>query len=159
MSPDGQRMALTKLDSSFRNYKLWIVDLFHDKQIRLTFGPGRTQFPAWSPDGTAVVFASNISGTYQLVQRRSDGTGDESTMLQSEISKYPTAWSADGRFLAYNTTAPGQNLTELWIVPPLEIANPTRSSEEVLTLVKASSLRTGAGWHTDRTNPADQKFM
>jgi len=51
------------------------------------------------------------------VQRRSDGTGDESTILQSEISKYPTSWSSDGRFVAYNTTAPGQNLTELWIVP------------------------------------------
>ena len=117
ISPDGQRMTLTMLDSSLRNYKLWIFDLSRDKRIRLTFGPGRTQFPVWSPDGGSVAFASNLTGTYQLVQRRSDGTGDESTILQSEISKYPTSWSSDGRFVAYNTTAPGQNLTELWIVP------------------------------------------
>jgi Tol biopolymer transport system component len=110
-------MTLTMLDSSLRNYKLWIFDLSRDKRIRLTFGPGRTQFPVWSPDGGSVAFASNLTGTYQLVQRRSDGTGDESTILQSEISKYPTSWSSDGRFVAYNTTAPGQNLTELWIVP------------------------------------------
>jgi Tol biopolymer transport system component len=117
ISPDGQRLALGMLDSSFRNYKLWIFDLFRDKQIRLTFGAGRTQFPVWSPDGGSVVFASNLTGTYQLVQRRSDTMGDESTLLETQNSKYPTAWSADGRFVAYNTTSPGKNLTELWVVP------------------------------------------
>jgi len=117
ISPDGQRLAVGMLDSSFRNYKLWVFDLFRDRKIRLTFGPVRTQFPVWSPDGNSVVFASNVTGIYHLVLRRGDGMGEESTLLQSETSKYPTAWSADGHFVAYNTTSPGKNLTELWIVP------------------------------------------
>jgi Tol biopolymer transport system component len=117
ISPDGRRLAVAMLDSSVRNYKVWIFDLFRDKQNRLTFGLGRTQFPVWAPDGSAVVFASNRTGPYQLVERRSDTMGDETIILDSAISKYPTAWSADGRFIAYNTTAPGKNLTELWVLP------------------------------------------
>ncbi|MFY9560395.1 MAG: protein kinase, partial [Terriglobales bacterium] len=117
ISPDGQRLAVVMLDSSVRNYKLWIFDLFRDKQIRLTFGPGRTAFPVWAPGGNAVVFASNKTGTYQLVEQPTDSTGSEQTMLDSEISKYPTSWSADGRFIAYNTTTQGNSLTELWVLP------------------------------------------
>jgi Tol biopolymer transport system component len=33
------------------------------------------------------------------------------------MSKYATSWSADGRFLAYNTTTKGSSLTELWVLP------------------------------------------
>jgi serine/threonine protein kinase len=117
ISPDGQRLAVVMLDSSVRNYKLWIFDLFRDKQIRLTFGPDRTAFPVWAPDGRSVIFASNMRGAYQLVEQPSDSTGSEQTILDSEISKYPTAWSADGRFLAYNTTTQGKSLTELWVLP------------------------------------------
>jgi Tol biopolymer transport system component len=89
ISPDGQRIAVVMLDSSVRNYKLWIFDLFRDKQIRLTFGPDRTTFPVWAPDGRSVVFASNTRGAYQLVEQPSDSTGSEQTKLDSEISKYP----------------------------------------------------------------------
>jgi Tol biopolymer transport system component len=59
ISPDGRRLAVAMLDSSVRNYKVWIFDLFRDKQSRLTFGPGRTAFPIWAPDGSTVVLASN----------------------------------------------------------------------------------------------------
>jgi serine/threonine protein kinase/Tol biopolymer transport system component len=117
ISPDGQRLAVGVLDASVGNYKLWLYDLSRDKQTRLTFGSGRTLFPVWAPDGGRVGFASNQSGIYQLAEKRSDGMGNEEPILDSDTSKYPTAWSTDGRFIAYNTTAPGKYAMELWIVP------------------------------------------
>jgi len=117
ISPDGQRLAVAVLDSSVRNYTLWLYDLFREKQTRLTFGPSRSTFPAWSPDGSSVAFDSNKTGTYNLFEKRSDSTGDAELILESETNKYPTAWSADRRFIAYNTTSPGKYATELWIVP------------------------------------------
>ena len=47
--------------------------------------------------------------------QRRDGRRVDNTAIGDQ--QYPTSWSSDGRFVAYNTTAPGQNLTELWIVP------------------------------------------
>jgi serine/threonine protein kinase len=117
ISPNGQQLAVSVLDASVRNYKMWLYDLSREKQTRLTFGPGRTTFPVWSPDGSRIGFASNQTGLYQLVEKRSDGTGSEEPILESDVSKYPTAWSADGRFITYNTTSPGQYATELWILP------------------------------------------
>jgi eukaryotic-like serine/threonine-protein kinase len=117
ISPDGQRLAVGVLDSSVRNYKLWIYDVSREKQTRLTFGPGRTTFPVWAPDGSSVGFASNRTGIYQIVEQRSDGTGSEEPLLETDISKYPTSWSADGRFIAYNTNSPGKSTTELWVLP------------------------------------------
>ena len=117
ISPNGQELAVAVLDASVRNYKLWLYDLSREKQTRLTFGPGRTTFPVWPPDRGSIGFASNQTGVYHLVEKRADGTGSEEPILESDISKYPTSWSADGRFIAYNTTSPGKYLTELWIVP------------------------------------------
>ena len=117
ISPNGQELAVSVLDASVRNYKIWLYDLSKDKQTRLTFGPSRTSFPVWPPDGRSVGFASNQTGVYQMVEKRSDGTGIEEPILETGISKYPTSWSADGRFIAYNTFSPGKYATELWIVP------------------------------------------
>jgi Tol biopolymer transport system component len=117
ISPDGQRLAVAALDSSVRNYTLWLYDIFREKQTRLTFGPSRSTFPAWAPDGSSVVYDSNRTGLYNLFEKRADSTGSEELILETASSKYPTAWSADGRFIAYNTTRPGTYSTELWILP------------------------------------------
>jgi len=117
VSPDGQRVAVGVLDASVRNYTVWLYDLFREKQTRLTFGPSRSGFPVWAPDGNTVAFYLNKTGTYDLFEKRSDSTGSEEPILESESSKYPTAWSADGRFIAYNTISPGKSATELWILP------------------------------------------
>ena len=114
ISPDGQRLAVAVLDSSVANYKLWIYDLFREKQTRFTFGPSRTTFPVWAPDGNSLLFASNPKGPYDIFEKRSDSTGSEELVLQSEASKYPTSWSADGRFIAYSS---GKPKIEQWILP------------------------------------------
>jgi len=117
ISPDGQRLAVAVLDSSVANYKLWIYDLFREKQTRLTFGTNRDGYPIWAPDGKSVVFGSIKKGPYDIFEKRSDTTGSEELALQSVAAKYPTDVSPDGRFLAYTSTTPGNSKAAVWILP------------------------------------------
>ena len=117
ISPDGQRLAVAVLDSSVANYKLWIYDLFRDKQTRLTFGTNRDSYPIWTPDGKSVVFGSTKNGPYDIFEKRSDTTGSEELALQSGAAKYPTDVSPDGRFLAYTSTTPGNTKAAVSILP------------------------------------------
>jgi Tol biopolymer transport system component len=116
ISPDGQRLAVSVLDSSVLNYQLWLYDLFREKETRLTFGPHRSRNPAWAPDGQTLVFTMNKNGPYDLFEKRSDGTGIEELVLESETYKYPTDWSADGRFVAYSSNS-SREKTSVWILP------------------------------------------
>ncbi len=116
ISPDGWKVAVSSLDSSTLNYQLWLHDLTQEKGARLTFGPNRSRNPAWSPDGNSLIFALNKNGPYDLFEKRTDGTGGEQLILESQSSKYPTDWSADGSFLAYSSNSPKER-TALWILP------------------------------------------
>ena len=119
VSPDGQRLAVAVLDSSVANYQLWLYDLLRKKETRLTFGPNRNSFPVWAPDGKTLLFTSNKKGPYDIFEKRSDSAGSEGLVLESDTSKYPSAWSADGHFIAYTSTTPkeGKSKTEVWILP------------------------------------------
>jgi len=116
VSPDGQKLAVSVLDSSVVNYQLWLYDLFREKEIRLTFGPHRSRNPTWAPDGNTLIFAMNKNGFYDLFEKRSDGTGSEELVLESQTSKYPTDWSTDGRFVAYSSNS-SKEKTAVWILP------------------------------------------
>jgi eukaryotic-like serine/threonine-protein kinase len=117
ISPDGQRVAVAMLDPSVANYQLWVYDLYRGKATRFTFGPNRNTYPVWAPDGNTLVFTSNKKGPYDIFEKRSDSTGNEKLVLESDASKYPTSWSADGRFIAYTSTSPGKSKIEIWILP------------------------------------------
>jgi eukaryotic-like serine/threonine-protein kinase len=117
VSPDGQRLAVVVLDSSVANYKLWIYDLFKEKETRLTFGSDRENSAIWAPDGKSLVFASIKKGPYDIFEKRSDTTGSEESVLQSGAAKSPTDWSRDGRFIAYTSTTPGNSKAAVWILP------------------------------------------
>ncbi|HEV1995402.1 MAG TPA: protein kinase [Candidatus Acidoferrum sp.] len=116
ISPDGQRLAVTVLDPSVVNYKLWLYDLFREKETRLTFGPDRITNPVWAPEGNTLVFGSNKRGPSDIFEKRADSAGSEELVLQSDANKYPTDWSADGRFIAYSVSV-GKSKIEVWILP------------------------------------------
>jgi len=79
-SPDGRRMAL-----SFRQHDHWDIALINADGSGLTaltsspvsFGvkPVNNAAPAWSPDGTSIVFLSDRDGDWHLYVMSADGSG------------------------------------------------------------------------------------
>ncbi len=56
--------------------------------------------PAWSPDGTAIAFASRRSKSFDIEVMNADGTGTKSLTSTKENDTHPT-WSADGSQIAF----------------------------------------------------------
>jgi Tol biopolymer transport system component len=115
LSPDGTRVALSRsTDRGARN--IWIYDLLRGTSSRLTFDPGVHTAPIWSPDGTRIVFGSTRQGAVNLYQKSATGSGAEEPLLVNDQHKYASDWSADGRFVAYDTVNPKSD-SDLWILP------------------------------------------
>jgi eukaryotic-like serine/threonine-protein kinase len=118
VSGDGQRVVAQALDSATANYEISVYDLSRGTNMRLTFGPSRNASPVWSPDSQTIAYASNQGGLNNLLfQKKSDGTGGEELLAKSGGNMFPSSWSADGRFIAYNTNPEGKSNSELWIFP------------------------------------------
>ena len=51
ISRDGTRVAFAQGAIGSPNDDLWLVDLARGTSTRFTFGPGKNEYPVWSPDG------------------------------------------------------------------------------------------------------------
>jgi Tol biopolymer transport system component len=77
--------------------------------VRLTYTAANDRDPAWSPDGTKIVFASNRSlytrglGHMHLWVMNADGTGLKQLTSGSSDESQP-AWSPDGTRIVYHYT-------------------------------------------------------
>ena len=115
LSPDGKRVAFVAGNPST---DIWVLDLERKSKTRITFEE-TVQYPAWSPDGTALLFAVNPSQGGGLVQVRSkaaDGSGTENTLLGTPRSYHYPAWTPDGKHLTY-ILGMGERMLSLWMVP------------------------------------------
>lgn len=126
-SPDGARLAFmdslflpsTRGGTSAANHEIYAINLDGTGLKRLTNSPGEDGWPAWSPDGTRIVFASQRDGCsvadpphclrrngaagdpvyYTLYVIHADGSG------QKRVSKafgMTADWSPDGRSLVFD---------------------------------------------------------
>ncbi len=112
ISPDGKRIATVIIAEG--NVDIWVHDLERDTQTRLTFDEARDLYPVWSPDGRYVYFTSNRGGKWGIFRKRSDGSGDEEMVLESDVETDVYSASPDGRFVAYHDqVATG----DPWILP------------------------------------------
>ena len=108
LSPDGTRVAVEATDPQGQAQDIWIVELARGVTSRFTFDPGNDMFPAWSPDGTQIMFGSDRGGGVpHLYQKRADGVGAEEPVLKSRIDMAPNSWAPDGRSVVYRTSANG----------------------------------------------------
>ncbi len=113
VSPKGDRIAML-LDTGVAD--IWVYDIARKTMVRLTFGPDSGTNPAWSPDGKWIAYSSFRKGWYNLYRKRSDGSGAEETLAESEEIKFLADWSRDGKHLLY--VLRGLNgETEIWTLP------------------------------------------
>jgi dipeptidyl aminopeptidase/acylaminoacyl peptidase len=85
---------------------------------------------AWSPDGTAVAFISNISGRNNLWTIPSTG-GWPTQLTISDQRQASPAWSPDGKWIAYMSDKDGNELWDIFLVSPQsgEVTNLTASPD------------------------------
>jgi eukaryotic-like serine/threonine-protein kinase len=102
LSPDGKQAAVTIRDQATGTHDLWIFEIARGVRTRFTFDPAEDVSPLWSPDGAALVFASNRKGHYDLYRKALDGSSEEEALLTSEADKGPVSWTAGGRTLVFD---------------------------------------------------------
>jgi Tol biopolymer transport system component len=106
LSPDDKRMALSSRTEQ-SNEDIWIKELDRGPMSRLTFGDYSDIRPVWTPDGRAVAFSSDRAGNFDLYQRRADGTGTDSLIVDLEQPVFEAVWSHDGEWLVLRAGSAG----------------------------------------------------
>jgi Tol biopolymer transport system component len=112
VSPDGRRVVVFRTVQG--NQDIWLHD--GARTSRFTFDAADDAFPLWSPDGMRIVFRSLRTGAGDLYQKLTRGGGKEELLVTSNQLKTPTSWSADGRFVLFQSADP-QTSNDLWVVP------------------------------------------
>lgn len=72
ISPDGTSIAFMRWTQDSDQYQIWVMDRDGASPRRLFGGTGWD--PTWSPDGSRILFASDMDGTIQLYMVDGDGT-------------------------------------------------------------------------------------
>lgn len=120
ISPDGKQVAFERNDPQTQNRDIWVLEFDRGTATRFTSDPGWDAFPTWSPDGSRIVFTSNRSGVYDLYQKASSGSGEETLLYKSTEGKGPTSWSPDGRHLLYYSLGQPTHVKLLAVTGPEE---------------------------------------
>jgi tRNA A-37 threonylcarbamoyl transferase component Bud32 len=101
LSPDGQSLAINLRIET--NADIWVKELDRGPVSRLTFDAAQDMRPRWTPDGRAVTFLSNRAGDMDLYQRRADGTGTDSLVLDLKAPIWEALWSRDRQWIVMRT--------------------------------------------------------
>jgi Tol biopolymer transport system component len=89
-SPDGRRLAYSEGGYSLRtNVDIWEMDPDGGNKRRLTEDRGSDYDPAYSPDGRKIIFASNMTGCYELYVMDRDGSHEVRLTYHNDYTRYP----------------------------------------------------------------------
>jgi hypothetical protein len=123
LSPDEKRLAVN-YDPQTGNTDIWVFDLSLGAPSRFTSDPSNDAIPVWSPDGSQIVFRSDRNGVIDLYLKQATSVTPEELLFKSNLTKRPTDWSRDGRFIVYESLDP-KTKEDLWILPMFGDHRPT----------------------------------
>ncbi len=111
-SPNGRQIAFTRVAGLRSQIVLIAADGTHERA--LDDADGNDSDPAWSPDGTQIVFASTRkdgkSGIYAM---NADGSNVH-RLSTTNIGGFTPAWSPDGKLIAFAASPDGA--VELYVM-------------------------------------------
>jgi tol-pal system beta propeller repeat protein TolB len=114
-SPDGQRIAYTSGRQS-GNYEIFIVDRNGNQDVPLLKRAfGYTWAADWSPDGTQILFSSNVEGLAQLYVVDLDGTTPRA-LTEPNTNSFFARWSPDGKRIAFTSDRSGSGDNEIFVM-------------------------------------------
>ena len=82
---------------------------------QVTVSPRLDAFPALSPDGRAIAYATDRSGGFEIAVKPLLGGASELVLTSDGQQNVEPAWSPDGDYIAYHSMRRGG----IWIVPAL----------------------------------------
>ncbi len=85
------------------------------RPVQLTSSTGLDVFPAFSPDGKAVVYASDRTGRFEIYRRPLAPGSREIQLTTDGQQNLSPAWSPDGETIAYHAKRVGG----VWLMPAL----------------------------------------
>ena len=106
LSPDGKLLAIQINDNGL--LAIWIYEFARNTLTRLTFDPGSSSTPLWTPDGQRVIYNTR-SPSPSFRSKLADGSGKEDTLYSKEFDDpgaTPVSVSPDGKALLFSAYSP-----------------------------------------------------
>jgi Tol biopolymer transport system component len=98
------------------NSDIWSYETGRRAWDRITFDSGDDIFALWSPDGSGIVFGSRRGEMNLYRKLLSAPPESEELLLSTSQPKFPMDWSADARFLLYDSFDPNRGV-DIWALP------------------------------------------
>lgn len=119
-SPDGRWIAFAA-DRDRDDPEIYLANAVDgSNQQRLTYTRALDEVPSWSPDGSKILFSSDMhdepqSGTYDIYIMNVDGSEQRRLTHTPGAASYPSM-SADGSTIAYSYQTGEDTPARIWLI-------------------------------------------